>query len=143
MLKRYKVFYKKLQKKRTFDKAIIFFQNWSSLKLNLYTRLYFLYFFRPLFIKLKFVRRFKRRFRKKFRKKKLFFLFFCKPNFLIHEKFKNSRMGKGKGSPVAWVYKPRLNKPAAILGGLNILKIYSLMRFLRRYLNPYIYLKKR
>lgn len=143
MLKRYKLFYKKLQKTRTFDKTILFFQDWAARKNNFFTRTYFLYFYRPLFVKLKFVRKFKRRFRKKFRKKKLFFLFFCKPNFLIHEKFKNARMGKGKGSPVMWVYKPRLNKPAAILGGLNILKIYSLVSFLKRHLNPYIYVRGR
>ena len=52
-------------------------------------------------------------------------------------------MGKGKGAPVMWVYKPRLNKPAAILGGMNVLKVYILVKYLRRYLHPYMYVRQK
>jgi len=69
--------------------------------IDFFKKIFFLFFYRTIFIKMKFFKKFRKKFKKKFKKKRLFFEFFCKPNFLIHEKFKNSRMGKGKGSPTA------------------------------------------
>lgn len=100
MLKRYKIQYKKLQKKRIFDKTIIFFQNFLLNSNEFFQKLFFLYFYRTTLIKLKFVKKFKKRFRKPLKRKHLRLYFFCKPNYLVHQKFKNARMGKGKGSPL-------------------------------------------
>lgn len=141
MLKKYKTQYKKLQKKRIFNKTIIFFQKWDDLHITFFKRLLFLYFYRTLFIKLKFFRRFRKKFRKIFKKKKLFFFFNCKPNFLIHEKFKNSRMGTGKGSPHMWVYRPLIRKPFAIFSTLNVKRLNNILKYLKKYLNKYIFVK--
>lgn len=143
MLKRYKIFYKKMQKKRIWDRGIIFFKNWSVRTSQVFKYRFYMFFYRTSLIKLKFVKKFKKRFRKPFRRKKLFLLFFCKPNYLVHAKFKNARMGKGKGSPTIWVYKPVLSKPVAILGGINYKRAFTIMRFFQKHLTPYIFLKKR
>lgn len=100
MVKRYKLIYKKMQKKRTWDKAVIFFQSWSARTSQFFKYKFYIFFYRTSLIKLKFVKKLKKKFRKPFKRKKLFLLFFCKPNYLVHAKFKNARMGKGKGSPV-------------------------------------------
>lgn len=133
--------YKKMQKRRIFDKTIIFFQTWACKISNTFKFKFVIYFYRTTLIKLKFVKKFKKRFRKKLRKKELFVLFFCKPNYLIHQKFKNARMGKGKGSPLIWVYKPKLNKPLSILGGINYSRACSIMNFFKKHLSPHMYLK--
>ncbi len=99
MLKRYKITYKKLHKKRIFDRTKVFFQSWAGIASSLFNKRFFVFFFRTTIIKLKFVKKFKKRFRKQLRRKALRVLFFCKPNYLVHQKFKNARMGKGKGSP--------------------------------------------
>ena len=130
-----------MQKARIFNKTLIFFQNWQQYHDNDTKNMYFIYFYRILFIKLKFFKKFKRKIRKNFKRKRLFFYFFCKPNFLIQEKSKNSRMGKGKGLPVVWIYKPNLNKPFAILGNINVSRAYGIMWFLKKYLNKYMFLK--
>jgi hypothetical protein len=130
-----------MQKSRIFNKTFIFFQKWQQYKDYQSTHLYFIYFYRILFIKLKFFKKFKRKIRKNFRRKRLFFYFFCKPNFLIQEKSKNSRMGKGKGLPVMWIYKPKVNKPFVILGNIHIIRAYKIMGFLKKYLNKYMYIK--
>ena len=143
MLKRYKILYKKMQKKRIWNRSIIFFQNWSVRTLLMFKYRFFIYFYRTSLIKLKFVKKFKKRFRKPLRRKKLFLLFFCKPNYLVHSKFKNARMGKGKGSPVIWVYKPSVSKPVAILGGIHIKRARSIMQFFKLYLTPFLYIRTR
>lgn len=142
MLKRYKLVYKKLQTKRLCSTTNIFFNNWLNLTGHIFIHSFFLFFYQTTLIKLKFVKKFKKRFRKQLKKKALFLLFFCKPNYLIHQKFKNARMGKGKGTPLIWVYKPILNKPFAILGGINLLRCYNIINYFKKYLSPYIYLKK-
>lgn len=141
MLKRYKVQYKKMQKRRIWNKAIIFFQTWSLRMSTAFKFRFFIFFYRTSLIKLKFVKKFKKRFRKPFRRKKLFLLFFCKPNYLVHNKFKNARMGKGKGSPVIWVYKPILTKPVAILGGVHFKRVQSVMCFFKKHLTPHLYVR--
>lgn len=142
MLKRYKIVYKKMQKRRTWNKAVIFFQQWSLRASQFFKYSFFVYFYRTSLIKLKFVKKFKKRFRKPFRRKKLFLLFFCKPNYLVHAKFKNARMGKGKGSPVIWVYKPSLAKPVAIFGGINVGRAYSIVNYFKKHLTPHMYIRK-
>jgi hypothetical protein len=132
-----------MQKKRIFFKTLIFFQIWNEYHIDFYKKVFFLYFYRTIFIKLKFFRRFRKKFKKKFKKKKLIFEFFCKPNFLIHEKFKNARMGKGKGSPVMWVYRPHLNKPFAILSLLGGYRVNNIVSYLKIYLHKYIFIKKK
>jgi hypothetical protein len=52
-------------------------------------------------------------------------------------------MGKGKGSPVIWVYRPVLNKPAAILGGVNKDRAFSILSFFKLHLTPHMYLRAR
>ena len=51
-------------------------------------------------------------------------------------------MGKGKGSPLLWIYKPILNKPLAILGGVNILRAHAVLNYFKKNLTPWIYIKK-
>lgn len=131
-----------MQKRRVWNKAIVFFQTWSIKMASVFKLKFFIFFYRTSLIKLKFVKKFKKRFRKPFRRKRLFLLFFCKPNYLVHNKFKNARMGKGKGSPVIWVYKPVLNKPAAILGGINVKRAQSIMSYFRKHLTPHMYMRK-
>lgn len=92
--------YKKMQKRRIARRAVIFFQEWVIKASLFFTYKFFAFFYRTSMIRLKFVKKFKKRFRKPLRRKRLFLLFFCKPNYLVHQKFKNARMGKGKGSPV-------------------------------------------
>lgn len=142
MLKRYKLKYKKMQKRRIFPKTIIFFQSWAERALLSFKLKFFIFFFRTTIIKLKFVKKFKKRFRKNFRRKRLFLLFYCKPNYLVHQKFKNARMGKGKGSPLIWVYKPRLKKPFSILGGISYSRAHSIMLYFKKHLSKNMYIRK-
>ena len=130
-----------MQKKRIWDKAIVFFQNWTVRMSLIFKNKFYVFFYRTSLIKLKFVKKFKKRFRKPFRRKRLFLLFFCKPNYLVHNKFKNARMGKGKGSPVIWVYKPILNKPFAVFGNINRNRAFSIARYFKKHLTPHIYVK--
>lgn len=99
MLKKYTKSFTKLHKKRIFNKSILTFNyinniNFLKKKKNIY-----IYFYKTFFIKFKFFRKLRKLLKKKLKKKYIQVYFFCKPNFLIHEKFKNARMGKGKGSP--------------------------------------------
>lgn len=132
-----------MQKKRIGAKALIFFENWLVKASLFFTYKFFVFFYRTSIIKLKFVKKFKKRFRKPLRRKRLFLLFFCKPNYLVHQKFKNARMGKGKGSPVVWVYRPVLNKPAAIMGGIDRMRAFSILNFFKSHLTPHMYLRSR
>lgn len=143
MLKRYKIKYKKMQKKRVFDQSIFFFNLWLLEKNTFFKHVFAFFFTRTLFIKLKFFKKFKRKFRKKLRKKRLAVLFFCKPNFLIHEKFKNARMGKGKGAPGHWVYKPVVDKPFAITVGWHYLRANILLKYLKKYLHQHTLMQKK
>lgn len=143
MLKKYATVYKKMQKNRVRDVSVIAFNMWSEYRVSFFKRSVFFFFYRPLFIKLKFFKRLRRKFRKVFKRRKQSFLFFCKPNFLIHEKFKNSRMGKGKGSPLHWVYKPCLSKPCAILTGVSYYRAKAVLNFLKKHMNRFIYLRQK
>lgn len=132
-----------MQKKRTACKAVVFFQTWLTKAALFFTYRFFVFFYRTSLIKLKFVKKFKKRFRKPLRRKHLFLLFFCKPNYLVHQKFKNARMGKGKGAPVIWVYRPVLNRPVAIMGGIDRERAFSVLRFFKLHLTPHLYLRSR
>lgn len=138
MLKKYATKYKKMHKRRYTHESVFTFNMWRELKETYYPRSIFIYFTRAFFIKLKFFRKFRRKFRKQCKRRRLSFLFFCKPNFLIHEKFKNARMGKGKGSPTHWIYKPNLSKPIAILTGMHVKRGHSILTYLKKHLNPYL-----
>lgn len=135
--------YKKMQKRRVGAKCIVFFQAWAVKAALFFTYRFFVFFYRTSIIKLKFVKKFKKRFRKPLRRKRLFLLFFCKPNYLVHQKFKNARMGKGKGSPLVWVYRPILNKPVAIMGGVEKIRAFSILKFFKLHLTPHMYLRAR
>jgi hypothetical protein len=50
-------------------------------------------------------------------------------------------MGKGKGSPVIWVYKPSLAKPVAILGGINKKRCHSIAKYFKKHLTPFMYIR--
>lgn len=52
-------------------------------------------------------------------------------------------MGKGKGSPTAWIYRPHLNKPFAILSLLSSYRINVILIYLKKYLHKYIFVKKK
>ena len=111
---------------------------WVSEKERYYPRQTFIFFTKAFFLKLKFFRKLRRRFRKQCRRRRLSFLFFCKPNFLVHEKFKNARMGKGKGSPTHWVHKPKLDKPCAVLTGVNRTRAREVTRYLQKHVTPHL-----
>lgn len=142
MLKRYALKYKKMQKRRYTHYSPITFNFWKLEHEVYFPRNIFIFFTRAFFVKLKFFKRLRRRFRKKCRQRKLSFLFFCKPNFLIHEKFKNARMGKGKGAPIHWIYKPKLNKPCAILTGISKVRAHSILIYLRKHLSPTLIIRR-
>lgn len=142
MLKKYSTVYKKLQKQRKHDLTSVILNEWSLCKLNDFPKRILIFFIRPYFIKLKFFKKLRRKFRKTFKKRKLSFMFYCKPNFLVHEKFKNARMGKGKGSPVYWVYKPIITKPFAILTGVHEKRALHIINFLKKHMGPWIYFRK-
>lgn len=129
-----------MQKKRIFDQTIFFFNFWLRNHSSHFTQTVAFFFTRPIFIKLKFFKKFRRKFRKFLRKKKAFVYFFCKANFLIHEKYKNARMGKGKGSPLKWVYKPVLSKPFAVIRNFNHLKARTILYYFQKYLNKKSYM---
>lgn len=99
MLKKYTKYFTKLHKKRIFNKTIFTFNYISNINIFKKKPLIYIYFYKTFFLKFKFFRKLRKLLRKKLKKKYLKVFFFCKPNFLIHEKFKNARMGKGKGSP--------------------------------------------
>lgn len=141
MLKRYNTKFKKMQKLRISSNSCVTFNEWSFLKWGSWVPNVCFFFKKQSLIKLKFFKKFKRKYRKRFKKKSLKFYFYCKPNFLIHEKFINSRMGKGKGSPLFWVYKPKLSKPFAIITGLSKQRCYAITRYLSKYLSPYIIIR--
>lgn len=141
MLKRYSVVYKKMQKKRVTDVTVFAFNLWAEYKSSFFKRSVFFFFYRTLFIKLKFFKRLRRKFRKTFKRRRQSFMFFCKPNFLIHEKFKNSRMGKGKGSPLHWIYKPEVTKPCAILTGVSPYRAREVLNFLKKHTSRFIYMR--
>lgn len=143
MLKRYSNVYKKMQKKRVKDTTIVAFNLWVEHKSSFFKRSIFFFFYRTLFIKLKFFKRLRRKFRKTFKRRRQSFLFFCKPNFLIHEKFKNSRMGKGKGSPLHWVYKPEVSKPCAVLTGVSLYRARAVLVFLKKHMSRFIYMRSK
>lgn len=143
MLKRYTKVYKRMQKRRSHTTTFILFDQWLIRSCDYYKHVFGLFFIRPIWVRLKFIRRFKRRFRKLFKRRRLFLLFFCKPNFLVHAKHKNARMGKGKGSPGHWVYKSELHRPFAVLGGIHKLRALSILRYFKKFLHPYIYLRSR
>ena len=111
MLKRYNKTFKKLQKKRIFDKTIITFLLWLNFKHFSLKTTYYLFFYRTFFIKFRFFKKLRRVFRKWLKRRRLKIFFFCHPNFLVHSKFKNARMGKGKGAPQYWIYKANPYKP--------------------------------
>ena len=142
MLKRYKIQYKKLQTKRFNERALIFFNFLHWFKYESFQCNFFIYFFKPHLIKLKFVRKLKKQFRKQLKKRALAIYFFCKPNYLIHQKFKNSRMGKGKGSPYMWLYQAKTNKPFAILRGMHFKRVHAIIKFFKKHLTKYIFIKK-
>lgn len=139
MVKRYRRLYKKMQKQRFYATTFIFFYTWLEYKCSHFIHKFALFFLRPLFIKLKFFRKFRRRFRKILRRRHLFLMFFCTPNFLIHEKPTNARMGKGKGNPGHWVCKTELHRPFAILGGIAQQRLLRIFRYFQKYLHPYMY----
>jgi hypothetical protein len=132
-----------MQKRRSGARTLVFFNNWLTKTATFFKFKFFVFFYRTSLVKLKFVKKFKKRFRKPLRRKRLFLLFFCKPNYLVHQKFKNARMGKGKGSPVVWVYRPVLGKPVAVLGGVDRPRAYSIVSFFRLYLTPHLYMRSR
>ncbi len=136
MLKRYATKYKKLQKRRYTHSSPLTFNLWCLEKERYYPRAAFVFFTKAFFIKLKFFRKLRRRFRKPCRRRRISFLFFCKPNFLVHEKFTNARMGKGKGAPTHWVHKPKLDKPCAIITGVNRARARSITFYLQKHLTP-------
>lgn len=141
MVKKYKLKFKKHFKQRIISLTLINFNFWIFQKQYILNQKVFFFFYKTLFVKFKFFRKFKKTFRKKFKKHNFHFLFFCKPNFLIHEKFKNSRMGKGKGSPKMWIYKPMLHKPFIILSYFHFERCHSFLKFFKKYFHPYIYFK--
>lgn len=132
-----------MQKIRTLNTGILTFLKWGFIKDGCFKHTFYVFFYKTFFIKFKFFKKFRRTFRKWLKRKHLFFYFFCKPNFLIHAKFKNARMGKGKGAPQFWVYKPILNKPLAILGLFSEYRVQSIVLFLKKYLNKYMVVKKK
>lgn len=142
MLKRYATKYKKIQKRRYTHRSPFTFNFWSLTKETYFPRNIYIYFTRAFFIKLKFFKRLRRHFRKRCRRRKIAFLFFCKPNFLIHEKFKNARMGKGKGAPTNWVYKPKIDKPCAILMGVNRVRAKDMIRYLQKHVSPNLLVRR-
>lgn len=131
-----------MQKQRFTSITFLFFNNWLERTFIHYKHQFAIFFLRPFFIKLKFFRRFKKKFRKLFKRRHLFFLFFCTPNFLIHEKPTNARMGKGKGLPGHWVYKAELHKPFVILGGIALIRFIKIYLYLKKYLQPFLYWRK-
>lgn len=132
-----------MQKFRTTNNGILTFLKWGLIKDGFFKHMFYVFFYKTFFIKFKFFKKFRRTFRKWLKKRRLFFYFFCKPNFLIHQKFKNARMGKGKGTPQFWVYKPILNRPLAILGLFSEYRVNSIVLFLKKYLNKYMVVKKK
>lgn len=136
MLKKYATKYKKMQKRRFTHTSPMTFNLWAEEKERFWPRSVFIFFTRAFFIKLKFFRKLRRKFRKRSKRRRVGIFFFCKPNFLVHEKFKNARMGKGKGSPAYWVYKPKLDKPVAILTGMHLMRGRSIVRYFKKHVSP-------
>lgn len=143
MLKRYSATYKRMQKIRTRSTSCVSFNFWIDQKCAFFKRSAFIYIYSTAFIKLKFFKKLRKKFRKTFKRRKQSFMFFCKPNFLIHEKFKNSRMGKGKGSPTHWVYKPDVSKPCAILTDVSSYRARAVLNFFKKHLTRRAYLRIR
>lgn len=141
MLKKYTKYYTKLHKKRIFNKTIITFNYINSINIFKKKPLLYVYFYRTFFIKFKFFRKLRKLLKKKLKRKYFKVFFFCKPNFLIHEKFKNARMGKGKGSPTIWVLIPNVTTPALIFKNFSVNRAYLLKQFLKIYLNKYLIMK--
>lgn len=141
MLKKYTKYYTKLHKKRIFNKSIITFNYINNINILKKKKIIFLYFYKTFFVKFKFFRKLRKLLKKKLKKKYLQIFFFCKPNFLIHEKFKNARMGKGKGSPTIWVFQPNITNPTFIFKNFSIKRAILLKRYIQRYFNPYILMK--
>ena len=52
-------------------------------------------------------------------------------------------MGKGKGSPHMWVYRPHITRPFAILSVLNYYRVQNIVKYLKKYLHKYIFIKKK
>lgn len=141
MLKKYTKSFTKLHKKRIFNKSILTFNyinniNFLKKKKNIY-----IYFYKTFFVKFKFFRKLRKLLKKKLKKKYIQVYFFCKPNFLIHEKFKNARMGKGKGSPTIWVFQPNITHPTFIFKNCNVRRAFLIKYFLQTYFNPYLVIK--
>ena len=143
MLKRYTRTFKKLQKKRIFDKTIITFLLWLNFKHFSLKTTYYLFFYRTFFIKFRFFKKLRRVFRKWLKRRRLKIFFFCHPNFLVHSKFKNARMGKGKGAPQYWIYKANPYKPLAIVGLFGKARVLAIVSFFKKHLNKYIYMRKK
>ncbi len=132
-----------MQKNRVLHQGLLTFLRWGDIKDSCKNTMYYIYFYKTLFIKFKFFKKLRRTFRKWLKKRRLRIYFFCKPNFLIHKKFKNARMGKGKGSPQFWVYKPILNRPMAILGLMSFYRVSGILIFFKKYLSSNILIKKK
>lgn len=141
MLKKYTKYYTKLHKKRIFNKSIITFNYINNINILRRKKIIFIYFYKTFFIKFKFFRKLRKLLKKKLKKKYLQIFFFCKPNFLIHEKFKNARMGKGKGSPTIWIFQPNLTHPTFIFKNFSIKRAFLLKKYIQRYFNPYLLMK--
>lgn len=140
MLKKYTKSFTKLHKKRIFNKSILTFNYINNINFLKKKNIY-IYFYKTFFIKFKFFRKLRKLLKKKLKKKYIQVYFFCKPNFLIHEKFKNARMGKGKGSPTIWVFQPTITHPTFIFKNCNLTRAFLIKYFLQTYFNPYLVIK--
>lgn len=87
----------------------------------------------------RFIRFFRRRFRKFFRKKRLFFCIFLNYNFIISNKGKNPRMGKGIGFFVRKVVIIKQNTPVFLFRRSNYTrsKAFSLFFKKKTHLNSF------
>ena len=141
MLKKYTKYFTKLHKKRIFNKTIFTFNYISNINIFKKKPLIYIYFYKTFFLKFKFFRKLRKLLRKKLKKKYLKVFFFCKPNFLIHEKFKNARMGKGKGSPTIWVFLPNTTTPTLIFKNFSYNRAILLKKYVSTYLNKHLLMK--
>jgi len=141
MLKKYTKSFAKLHKKRIFNKSILTFNYINNINFLKKKKYIYIYFYKTFFIKFKFFRKLRKLLKKKLKKKYIQVYFFCKPNFLIHEKFKNARMGKGKGSPTIWVFQPHITHPTFIFKNCNLTRAFLIKYFLQTYFNPYLLMK--
>jgi len=123
-----------IQKKRKLPK-IYFFKKFSFLKRKKIK--FFILSKNYLHIELKFYKVFVKKIRKIAKKKRAkAFLYLC-CNDAWFKKSKNSRMGKGKGRYVRYVYRTKICKPVLALSRLSKYRVQKLVKIINNIKNAF------